>query len=96
MSASVSVLGSGAAPSQVPPALLLSFAQTRYLFGAGDGTQRMATEGHQKMAKLAHVFVPAIRHDAVGGLTGQTRRTLRTLLCCCLLSFLSLSLSALL
>jgi len=82
MAASVVVLGSGAAPSAVPPALLLSFAQQRYLFGAGDGTQRMATEAHQKLSKLQQVFVPAIRHDAVGGLTGQTHRT--HCCCCCL------------
>ena len=72
MASFLQVLGSGSLDSRLPASFLLFFEQTRYLFGAGEGTQRMATEAHVKLAKMRHVFVTRIQHDMVGGLTGQS------------------------
>jgi len=71
MSVSLTVLGTGSGPSHVPPSVLLTCAHARYLLGgAGDGTQRMATEAHLKLAKLNQLFITHINHDRVGGTTG--------------------------
>jgi ribonuclease BN (tRNA processing enzyme) len=73
MAVSLTLLGTGCGPSHVPPSLLLCCAHTRYVFGgAGDGTQRMATEAHLKLAKLSHVFLTAVNQQRIGGITGQT------------------------
>lgn len=74
MSSYLQVVGSGSRDSHVPAAAALVFEQSRYLFGAGEGTQRMATEAHMKLARMKQVFITRIQHEQVGGLTGQQQQ----------------------
>lgn len=75
MASHLQLVGSGSRDSHVPAAAAIVFEQSRYLFGAGEGTQRMATEAHMKLAKMKQVFITRIQHEQVGGLTGQQKQT---------------------
>lgn len=75
MASYLQLVGSGSRDSHVPAAAAIVFEQSRYLFGAGEGTQRMATEAHMKLAKMKQVFITRIQHEQVGGLTGQQKQS---------------------
>lgn len=70
MASFLQILGCGSSDSLLPPSLLLFFDQSRYLFGAGEGSQRVATESRVKLSKIKAVFITRIAQEMVGGLTG--------------------------
>src|SRR5690349_4830918 len=66
MASHLHLLGVGSRDSSVPPSALLFFEHARYLFGAGEGTQRLATEAQAKMSKMKHIFITRLHSDTVG------------------------------
>lgn len=69
MRAFVEVIGT--ATGDASPAVLLFFDDARYVFNAGDGTQRYCNEAGIKVtAKLRSVLLTGLTPPAVGGLLG--------------------------
>ncbi|KAJ3322396.1 Zinc phosphodiesterase ELAC protein 2 [Boothiomyces sp. JEL0866] len=52
------------------PSLYLSFDSAKYIFNAGEGTQRSCNEHQIKLSKLKAIFLSKIKWDSVGGLPG--------------------------
>ena len=69
MPAHLQLLGTDTADST--PSVLLFFDRARYLFNAGEGTQRLCTEHGIRMTKIQNVFLTRLSPDAVGGLPGK-------------------------
>ncbi|KAJ3276473.1 hypothetical protein HDV01_005096 [Terramyces sp. JEL0728] len=52
------------------PSFYLSFDSAKYLFNAGEGTQRNCNEHQIKLSKLKAIFLSKIKWDNIGGLPG--------------------------
>ena len=52
------------------PSFLLELGLSRYLFDAGDGTQRFCLEHGVRLARCQHVFVTRLDPATLGGLAG--------------------------
>ncbi|KAI8817703.1 beta-lactamase-like protein [Fimicolochytrium jonesii] len=53
------------------PSVLVFFDSQRYLFNAGEGTQRFCLEQRVRLGKLTNLFLSRVQWDACGGIPGM-------------------------
>lgn len=53
------------------PSLLLITENNRYLFDAGEGTQRLAVEHRIRLGKLQSIFITRLHPNHIGGIPGM-------------------------
>ncbi|TPX59210.1 hypothetical protein SpCBS45565_g07802 [Spizellomyces sp. 'palustris'] len=61
----------GTQTGDTTPSVLVFFDSQRYLFNAGEGTQRFCIENKVRLGKLTNVFLTRINWDTCGGIPGN-------------------------
>ncbi|KAJ3186448.1 hypothetical protein HDU85_007267 [Gaertneriomyces sp. JEL0708] len=69
MKSSIQILGTRT--GDTTPSVLVTFDSQRYLFNAGEGTQRFCIEKRVRLGKLNNIFLTKVQWDACGGIPGM-------------------------
>lgn len=65
------VLGCAGEGGAVTPSLMLFLDNARYVFGCGEGTQRLCAEAKTRLAKVTTILLTKCAWDGLGGLPGS-------------------------
>ncbi|CAM9450499.1 unnamed protein product, partial [Chrysoparadoxa australica] len=69
MDATLQVLSTGTAYSS--PSVMIATSHKRYLFNAGEGTQRLCMEHKLRLAKMGNLFITHLGTEAIAGVPGM-------------------------